>query len=172
MKAIPPISIDDFQAKRKEILKTETKGKKSKTLLEKLAVWITDHVGSMGFFLIIFLWTIIWLGWNMLAPKPFRFDPFPGFVLWLFICNMIQLFLMPLIMLGQNVQAKHADMRAEADLKINLQSELEIETILTQATQLTDEHKKILDERLSAHSLDRLAGNSWEQVKNQVKKRL
>jgi len=39
--------------------------------------------------------------------------------------------LMPLIMIGQNVQSKHADMRAEADLKINTQAELEIETVLT-----------------------------------------
>ena len=38
---------------------------------------------------------------------------------------------MPLIMIGQNVQSKHADLRAEADLKINTQAELEIETVLT-----------------------------------------
>lgn len=37
---------------------------------------------------------------------------------------------MPLIMLGQNLQAKHSDLRAEADLKINVQAALENETIL------------------------------------------
>lgn len=47
---------------------------------------------------------------------------------------------------------------------------LQIQAIL--ATDLSDEHKKTLDERLMAHSLDPLAGNSWEQVKNQIKKRL
>ena len=47
---------------------------------------------------------------------------------------------------------------------------MQIQAIL--ATELTDEHKKILDERLAAHSLDPLAGNSWEQVKSQIKKRL
>jgi uncharacterized membrane protein len=99
--------------------------------LDKVAVWITDHVGSMGFFMIIFVWTAIWLGWNMFAPKAARFDPFPGFVLWLFISNMIQLFLMPLIMIGQNVQSRHADLRAEADLQINTKAEFEIETILS-----------------------------------------
>jgi uncharacterized membrane protein len=66
----------------------------------------------------------------MFAPKSSRFDQYPGFVLWLFISNMIQLFLIPLIMIGQNVQSRHADQRAEADLKINIQAELEIETIL------------------------------------------
>ena len=34
-------------------------------------------------------------------------------------------------MIGQNLQSKHSDLRAEADLKINLQSELETETILS-----------------------------------------
>lgn len=125
-----PISIEEFTRKRKEIIKSE-KPEQNKTFLDKLALWITLHVGSMGFFLIIFVWTAIWLGWNMLAPKEARFDPYPAFVLWLFISNMIQLFLLPLIMLGQNIQSKSADLRAEADLKINLQAELEIETVLS-----------------------------------------
>jgi len=98
--------------------------------LEKIAVWITDHVGSMGFFMIILSWTIIWLGWNTLAPVNARFDPYPAFVLWLFISNMIQIFLMPLIMIGQNLQSRHAEMRAEADFEINTKAEIEIETIM------------------------------------------
>ena len=98
--------------------------------LERVAVWITDHVGTMGFFLTIFAWTILWLGWNILAPKGVQFDPYPAFVLWLFISNMIQIFLMPLIMIGQNLQARHAEARAEADFEVNTKAELEIETIL------------------------------------------
>ena len=81
--------------------------------LNRLALWITEHVGSMNFFLIVFTWTVLWLGWNMLAPVALRFDPFPAFVLWLFISNMIQLFLMPLIMVGQNLQSAHADARSK-----------------------------------------------------------
>lgn len=49
---------------------------------------------------------------------------------------------------------------------------IQIEAILSQATELSDEHKKVLDERLTAHTSDRLSGNSWEQVKNNIKKRL
>jgi len=126
-----PLSIQECISKRKEILRLSSKSKLKKSTLDKIAVWITDHVGSMGFFIIVFLWTLIWLTWNMFAPKAARFDPYPAFVLWLFISNMIQLFLMPLIMVGQNVQSVHADLREEEDLKINLQAELEIETILT-----------------------------------------
>lgn len=98
--------------------------------LDKLALWITNHVGSMGFFFIIFLWTILWLGWNTLAPANLSFDPYPAFVLWLFISNMIQIFLMPLIMVGQNLQSRHSELRAEQDFNINKKAEQEIETIL------------------------------------------
>ena len=131
MKNLPPLSLEEFKNKRNEMSKPAKIATVKASFLDKIAVWITEHVGSMGFFMIIFTWTAIWLGWNMFAPKEARFDPFPGFVLWLFISNMIQLFLMPLIMIGQNVQSKHADLRAEADLKINTKAEWEIETILS-----------------------------------------
>jgi len=97
--------------------------------LDRLALWITLRVGSMGFFVIIFIWTVSWLSWNILAPRAVRFDPYPGFVLWLFISNMIQLFLMPLILIGQNLQSKESDQRAKNDYKINLKAEAEIQAI-------------------------------------------
>ena len=93
---------------------------------ERFAIWITNKVGTMGFFMIIFFWTVGWLGWNMFAPVNLRFDPYPAFVLWLFISNMIQIFLMPLIMIGQNMQGKHAEIRAENDYQVNLKAEKEI----------------------------------------------
>jgi uncharacterized membrane protein len=98
--------------------------------LDQLAVWITEHVGTMGFFLAILVWTALWLGWNFLAPVNLRFDPPMGFVFWLFISNMIQILLMPLIMVGQNIQGRHAEARAEHDLDVNVKAEEEIEVIL------------------------------------------
>ncbi len=130
MESKKPMSLDEFKIKRKKIMGPETPKETKPSVLDQVAVWITDHVGSMGFFLIIFVWTTSWLGWNMFAPKAARFDPYPAFVLWLFISNMIQLFLMPLIMIGQNVQSAKADQRAESDLKINIKAEFEVETIL------------------------------------------
>lgn len=98
--------------------------------IDKLALFITNRVGTMGFFFIIFTWTFFWLGWNIFAPVNLRFDPYPAFVLWLFISNLIQIHLMPLIMVGQNIQGKHAELRAKHDYEINLKAEKEIETIL------------------------------------------
>jgi uncharacterized membrane protein len=100
--------------------------------LNSLAVWITRRVGSMGFFLAIFTWTVLWLLWNMVAPRHLRFDPFPGFVLWLFISNMIQLFLMPLLLIGQNLLGQGADERAKRDYDVNRKAEKGIEEIRAQ----------------------------------------
>jgi uncharacterized membrane protein len=99
--------------------------------MDKLALFITERIGTMGFFFIIFTWTFIWLGWNVLAPKNLKFDPFPAFVLWLFISNLIQLHLMPLLLIGQNLQGKHAELRSEHDFETDKKAEKEIETILT-----------------------------------------
>src|SRR5258706_16423679 len=98
--------------------------------LEKLGLMVTERVGTMGFFFIIFLWTAIWLTWNTLGPEKYRFDPAPAFVLWLIISNLIQIHLMPLIMVGQNVQSKHEALRSEHDYETDKKAEKEIETIL------------------------------------------
>jgi hypothetical protein len=112
--------------------------------LDELAAWITEHVGTMGFFILIFIWTASWLSWNMFAPASMRFDPYPAFVLWLFMSNMIQIFLMPLIMIGQNLQSAHSEARAEADFEVNKKAELEIETILQHLEYQNDLILKIL----------------------------
>jgi uncharacterized membrane protein len=121
---------EELKKLRKPIRNVNVLHKESLSLLETFAVKLTDHVGSIGFFLIIFGWTILWLGWNTIAPKEWRFDPFPAFVLWLFISNVIQIFLMPLIMIGQNLQGRHAENRAESDFEVNVRAEKEIEVIL------------------------------------------
>ena len=121
---------EELKKLRKPIRNVNVLHKESLSLLETFAVKLTDHVGSIGFFLIIFAWTILWLGWNTIAPKEWRFDPFPAFVLWLFVSNVIQIFLMPLIMIGQNLQGRHAENRAESDFEVNVRAEKEIEVIL------------------------------------------
>src|SRR3989338_2359668 len=125
-----PLALAELKKTRKPIRNVNIEHRERLTRLERFAVWITDHIGTMGFFLFIFTWTILWLGWNVLAPAELTFDPYPAFVLWLFISNMIQIFLMPLLLIGQNLQGKHASARAEADFEVNTKAEREIETVL------------------------------------------
>jgi uncharacterized membrane protein len=126
---LPP-SLEDLIKQRKPLKNINQETLKKVSKLDKLAVWITDRVGTMGFFLIIFCWSVIWLGWNFLAPKELVFDPPMGFVFWLFISNLIQILLMPLIMVGQNIQGLHNELRADHDLKVNVKAEKEIKVIL------------------------------------------
>jgi uncharacterized membrane protein len=103
--------------------------------LDKVALWITERVGSMGFFLIILGWTILWCGYNMLASLVpglhwKAFDPFPAFVVYLLMSNVIQILLMPLIMVGQNLQGRHSEIRAQLDFEINQKAEKEVIEIL------------------------------------------
>jgi len=100
------------------------------TPLKKLALFVTEHVGTMGFFFIVLLWTAFWLGWNVLAPKSVKFDPYPAFVLWLIISNILQILLMPLLLIGQNIQGIRADIRGEHDYETDQRAEKEIKTVL------------------------------------------
>lgn len=127
---VKPLTYHEIRKLRKPLKNINVQHKKNLSILERLAVVITDRVGTMGFFFIIFFWTAIWLNWNIFAPDTWKFDPVPACVFWLFISNMVQIFLMPLIMVGQNLQGRHSEARAEADYEVNKVAEKEIETIL------------------------------------------
>jgi uncharacterized membrane protein len=125
-----PMSLHEFRKRRRPLRNINVEMRENLSRLNRIAVWITTHVGTMGFFLLIVVWTIAWLGWNFLAPEALKFDAPMGFVFWLFLSNLIQILLMPLIMVSQNVIGRHAEARAEHDLQINMKNEHEIEVIL------------------------------------------
>lgn len=124
------LSLDDLRKQRKPIENSYDVHRQNLSFVEKFAYWITVKVGSMGFFMILFVWTLVWLAWNTFAPDSAKFDPFPGFVLWLFISNMLQLLLLPLIMIGQNLEQRYSDIRSRADFEVNQKAEREIETVI------------------------------------------
>jgi uncharacterized membrane protein len=77
------------------------------------------------------------------------FDPFPAFVAYLLISNVIQILLMPLIMVGQNLQSRHSEIRAESDFEVNVRAEHEITEILRRLEQHQEMMETIL-KRLEA----------------------
>lgn len=138
------LSLEEIKKNRKPLRNVNLERKRNLSSMDLFAIWITSHVGTMGFFLIIFFWTVIWLGWNVLGPEAFRFDPYPAFVFWLFISNLVQIFLMPLIMIGQNLGARHAEARAEADFEVNRKAEDEIENIIIHLENQNDSLNEII----------------------------
>ena len=150
----------DLRGRAKPVRNVNEIHQQSLSPLERVAMAVTDKVGTMGFFLIILSWTIIWLGWNVVGPQSLRFDPYPAFVLWLFISNLIQIHLMPLIMVGQNLQGRHSELRAESDYEVNLKAEKEVEAILTHLEHQNDMMLEILHriERLEQQQLALASG--------------
>jgi uncharacterized membrane protein len=129
------VTLQEMLARRKPVRNINKEHTESLSRLDRLACWITDKVGTMGFFLLILFWTVLWTGYNILASEVAMlhwraFDPFPAFVAYLLISNVIQILLMPLIMVGQNLQGRHSEKRAENDFEINIKAEQEIEVIL------------------------------------------
>lgn len=131
METKKPATIKELRQITKPIRNVNIAHKENLSKLDKIALWTTQHVGSAGFFLVIFIWTIAWLLWNTQGPSHLQFDPYPAFVLWLFISNMIQLFLLPLLLIGQNLQSKHSEIRSEIEFDVNVKSEKEIELVLS-----------------------------------------
>jgi uncharacterized membrane protein len=140
-----PLSVSQLREKRRPVRNVNIEHREKLSALERFALAVTETIGTMGFFLILLIWTIGWIGWNVAGPVTMQFDPFPAFVLWLFISNMIQLMLLPLILVGQNLQGKHAEARAQADFEVNVQAEEEIETILQHLENQNDLILKILN---------------------------
>lgn len=137
----------------------------SLSALDRLAIAITDKVGSIGFFLIIAGWTVLWTSYNILASEVpalhwRAFDPFPAFVAYLLISNVIQILLMPLIMVGQNLQGRHSETRAELDFEINQKAEKEVTATLLHLERNTELLLKLmqhLDCRISDEELRAIA---------------
>ncbi len=149
------------------------------TPLDKLALTITDKVGSMGFFLSILTWTILWTGYNILATEVpslhwKSFDPFPAFVAYLLISNVIQILLMPLIMVGQNLQGRHTEIRAQLDFEINQKAEKEVMVILRHLEHNTNliihlmQHLdcRVTEEELRAIAAETEIADKLSQIKN------
>ena len=125
-----PPTLAELRADRKPIVHYYDETKIAFSSLECFAIKITHGVGTVGFFFILVCWTLGWLLWNLYGPVELRFDPAPAFVIWLFASNIIQLVLLPLIMVGQNLEGKFAERRAQADFEINKKAEHEIEVII------------------------------------------
>lgn len=146
MKETKPLSLDELKALRKPIRNVNIERLAKMTSIEKVALWVTVHIGSMGFFFFILAFNGSWILWNVLAPVEMRFDTAWDFLILLLINNFFQILFMPLIMVGQNLQGRHAEIRAEADFELNIKAEREIENILLHLENQGKQLEKIISQ--------------------------
>jgi uncharacterized membrane protein len=135
-------SVAQLKELRKPLRKAHEVHKESQSLGERFAAAISKNVGSVTFFIIILVWTTLWLIWNTFGPDHLSFDPSPTFQTWVFLANVIQLSLMPLILVGQNMQAKANVIKENEEYQLDTQNSREIETILL----LLEKQNKIIEE--------------------------
>lgn len=86
---------------------------------DKLALHITKIVGTMSFFYVCLALVTIPLVFHSALP-----------VIQYVSSGYLQLILLPLILVGQNLQGRHAELRAQHDYETNVKAEKEIESIL------------------------------------------
>lgn len=108
----------------------------------RVALAITFGFGSMWAFYILMAWQLGWIAWQTTAgqnPHIIISDPYP-FTFCLFLSNLIQLWALPAIMVGQNVQAAHQDELAKADHEtLSILHEMQV----AQTQMLSDLHSHI-----------------------------
>ena len=110
----------------------------------KIAVWITDKVGTMW---VAYLFALLAL---VSLPGALASGNTVVIVGWI-AQTFLQLVLLPIIMVGQNVQSAHADARAEADYEVNQKAEMEIEKLL-EGLRNIDERTLDIVKRLEART--------------------
>lgn len=92
--------------------------KRKMSTSNRIALWIFTHVGTMEFFYFCIALVTLPLLWPLLLPY-----------IQYVSSGYLQLILLPLIMIGQNLQSRHSELRAENDYWVDKKTEEEIETI-------------------------------------------
>lgn len=112
-------SLADLREKFAPVKNTNEVHRSRLSKLDKIALSITERVGTMGFFFACVVLVTV----PLVIPSTMP-------VVQYISSGYLQLILLPLILVGQNLQGRHAELRAEHDYETNVKAEKEIETIL------------------------------------------
>ncbi len=110
---------------------------------QKISDKVARFGGSWAFIISFFVLLIVWIIFNVVAPKQAEFDPYP-FILMNLILSCIAALQAPIIMMSQNRQEEKDRKRAENDYLINLKAELEIRSLHQKIDLLLEEQIKVL----------------------------
>lgn len=99
------------------------------SLNERVGMWVTDRVGTMWCAYIFCVIAIVALPAALSSKDPVII------VAWISQA-FLQLVLLPMIMVGQNVQSRHTELQAQADYETNVEAEHRIEDLQTKLSQI------------------------------------
>lgn len=116
----------------------------------RLAVFLTNAFGSMGAFYTLVVWMFGWMVLASIGFGIFRNDPYP-FTFLLFLSNLVQLFALPILAVGQQVLSRASDKQAQQtykDAEAILKLQDEIHRLIELNNKLTQEiHSVVLQKR-------------------------
>ena len=110
---------------------------------DKIADKITSIAGSWTFILGFLAFLIVWILLNLFAFK--NLDPYP-FILLNLLLSCLAAFQAPIIMMSQNRESKRDSLRNQNDYKTDLKSEVLLEELHLQMSEILKNQKKILKE--------------------------
>ena len=93
------------------------------------------YMGTARFLLYMTLFVVIWLGWNVLAPKDLRFDPY-AFIFLTLMLSLQASYAAPLILLAQNRQEDRDRVVAEHDRQANTRAHADMEFLAREMASL------------------------------------
>ncbi len=111
--------------------------KDSLTLLDKAAIFITNIVGTM--------WCAIAFTILALISLPEAIHGGTSTTISWIAQTFLQLVLLSIIMVGQNLQSRHSELRADADYETNVEAKKDVETLMKRLDSIeTEKLDKIL----------------------------
>ena len=111
------------------------------TFGEKMADKISEIAGSWSFIFISIIFLIMWMLINTIILKENKIDPYP-YILLNLILSCISALQAPIIMMSQNREAKKDSLRSKNDYKTDLKSELILEILHNQMSEIISNQKK------------------------------
>ena len=93
------------------------------------------YMGTARFLLYMTLFVVLWLGWNVLAPKDLRFDPY-AFIFLTLMLSLQASYAAPLILLAQNRQEDRDRVVAEQDRQANTRAHADMEFLAREMASL------------------------------------
>jgi uncharacterized membrane protein len=142
-------SISELLQRRRPVRDVNAEYLDAQSRMDRIGDWLGNALGSTWFFIAILIWTALWAIWNIAFPQWLRFDEPWGYDVYQYAATVLQMALMPLILLCQNLQERHARLRAENDFQVNKHA-AEVIDVLLQHTEFQSKQISDLSERLKS----------------------
>jgi uncharacterized membrane protein len=92
-------------------------------------------MGTARFLIYMTMFVVVWIGWNALAPRDVRFDPY-AFIFLTLMLSLQASYAAPLILLAQNRQELRDRVVAEQDRQANARAHADMEFLAREVAAL------------------------------------